>query len=68
MVLGKDFHGKVVVKHVDVGVSLDGLDERHLDFMARVVGVVQDAELAVTALAVQVKVALLVLVEVDAPP
>ena len=68
MVLGEDFHGKMVFKHVDIGVVLDGLDERYLDFVTGVVGMVQDAEFAVTALAVQVKLALLVAVKVHAPP
>ena len=45
----------------------DGLDEAGLYLCARVVLVVQDAEFRVTALAVQVEGAVLLLVEVDAP-
>ena len=67
VVLGEDFHGKVVLIDVDIGVVLDRLDERHLYLVARVVGMVQDAELAMAALTVQVKLALLVLVKVHAP-
>ena len=67
MVLGEDFHSKVVLINVDIGIVLNGLDERHLDFVARIVGMVQDAELAVTALTVQVKLAFLVAVKVHAP-
>ena len=68
MVLGEDFHSEVVLINVDIGIVLNGLDERHLDFVARIVGMVQDAELAVTALTVQVKLAFLVAVKVHAPP
>ena len=67
VVLREDFHGKVVLKHVDIGIGLDRLDERYLDLMARIVGMMQDAELAVTALAVQVKLAFLVPVKIHAP-
>ena len=67
VVLRDDFYRKVVVQDVDVGMPAHGLDETLLDFRARVVLVVQDAELGVPALAVQVKVAALVLVEIYTP-
>ena len=43
------------------------LHQSALNLEARVVGMVQDAELGVTALAVEVKLAALLLVEVHAP-
>ena len=67
MVLGEDLHSEVVLIDIDIGMVLNRLDERHLDLVARVVGMVQDAELAVAALAVQVKLALLVPVKVHTP-
>ena len=67
VVLSEDFHGEVVLEDVDVGVVLNSLHERLLNFVSGVVGVVQDAELAVSALAMQVEVAVGVLVEVHAP-
>ena len=67
VVLRENFHRKMVLIHIDLRMSLDGLDERHLDFVTRVVGMMQDAELAVSTLAVQVILTLLVLVEVYAP-
>ena len=59
--------GEVVLEYVDVGIVAHGLDKAFLNFGSRVVLVVQDAEFGVSAFAVQVKVAVFVLVEVDAP-
>ena len=67
VVLRDDFHGIVVGEYRDVGVLFDGFDEAGLYLRARVVLMVQDAELRVAALAVQVEGAVLLLVEVDAP-
>ena len=67
MVLGDDFDGEVVFEDVDVGVCAHGLDKAFLNFEARVVGVVEDAEFAVTAFAVEVEGAVGLAVEVDAP-
>ena len=67
VVLGEYLHGKVVVEDVDILVSLHRLDERLLDLVAGVVGMMQDAELAVPALAMEVEVAFLIFVEVYAP-
>lgn len=67
MVLGDDLDGKVVFKDVDVGTGADSLDEALLYLISRVVGMVENAELRVTALAVEVKVAVLLLVKIHAP-
>ena len=67
MVLGENLNGKVIVEDVDILVGSNSLYERGLNLMPRVVGMVQDAELGVSALAMQVEVALLVLVKVYAP-
>ena len=67
MVLCDDFDSEMVFQHRDVRVLVDGLDEAALDFEACVVGMVQDAELRVASLAVEVKLAVGFLVEVDAP-
>ena len=67
MVLRDDLHGEMVLQHRDTLVAAHGTDESLLDLVARVIGVMQDAELAVAALAVQVELAILVLVEVHAP-
>ena len=67
MVLGDNVDGKVLFVDVDVGMILDLRDERALNLEAGVVEMVQDAELGVTALAVQVEVAVGALVERRAP-
>ncbi len=67
MVLGDDLHGEVVFEDGDVGVAPDGSHQAALDLEARVVLVVEDAKLGVAALAMEVKRAILFLVEVDTP-
>ena len=67
VVLGENLDSEVVLKDVDILVGLDRLDQRRLYLVSRVVGVMEDAELAVPALTMQVEVALLVLVELHAP-
>ena len=67
MVLGDDLHGEVVLHDVDVGIVLHGLHQSALNLGTRVVGMVEDAELGVSALTVQVEGAVVFLVEVHAP-
>ena len=67
MVLGDDFDGEMFLKDGDVGVLSDGLDEAVLDFGTGVVLVMEDAELGVTAFAVQVEFAFFVFIEVYTP-
>ena len=67
VVLRQYLDGEVVVQHFDVRVGLHGAYQGRLYLCSRVVGVVQDAELRVSALAVQVEVAVLLAVELHAP-
>ena len=67
VVLRDYLHGEVVLLHVDVGAGAHRSHKSALYLGARVVGVVQDAELGVSALAVQVELAVLLAVEVHAP-
>ena len=67
VVLRDYLHGEVVLLNVDVGAGAHRSHKAALYLGARVVGVVQDAELGVSALAVQVELAVLLAVEVDAP-
>ena len=67
VVLRDDLYGKVVLQHVDIRILAHRSHQSALYLGARIVGMVQDAELGVTALAVQVKAAILFLVEVHAP-
>ena len=55
MVLGDDFHGKVVFQNRDVRMAAYGPSVR-ADFKTRVVGVVQDAESESSAFTVQVEI------------
>jgi hypothetical protein len=52
VVLGDNLYGKVVLLHVNVRTRPDGLHQSALYLGTRVVGMVQNAELGVTALAV----------------
>ena len=67
MVLGDDFHSEVILLDVNIGTIPHGLHQTALNLGTRVVGVVQDAELRVSALAVQVERPVLLAVEVDTP-
>ena len=67
MMLCKDFNGKLVFNHRDIGMPLYGFNQAVLDFRSRIVFVMKDAELRVSPFAVQVKFAFLILVEVYAP-
>ena len=67
MVLRDDFYGKVVLPDVDVGAGSHCLHESALNLGTGVVGMVQYAELGVSALAVQVELAVAVAVEVHSP-
>ena len=68
VVLRDNLHGEVVLLHLDVGTCPDGSHQSALYLGSCVVGVVEDAELRVTSLAVEVEIAVLVFVEVDTPP
>ena len=67
VVLGDDFDGEMVFEHGDAGLVAHGFNESALYFEARVVGMVQNAELAVSALAVKVVAAVVASVELHAP-
>ena len=67
VVLGDDFNGKVVLEDGDGGVGKHGFDEAALDFEAGVISMVQNAKLAVAALAMEVEGAVSLLVEIHAP-
>ena len=67
VVLSDDFHRKVIFQHFDVGVLPDGFHQPTLYLGSCVVGMMQDAELGVTAFSVKVELSVFFLVEVDAP-
>ena len=67
VVLGDDFNGKMVLEDGDGGVGKHGFDEAALDFEAGVISMVQNAKLAVAALAMEVEGAVCLLVEIHAP-
>ena len=67
VVLRDDFHGKMILLHLDVGTVAYRLHQSALYFGTRVVGMVENAELRVAALAVQVERAVVFFVEVHTP-
>ena len=67
VVLGNDFHGEMVLLHLNVFTGTYGFHQSTLYLSTRIVGMVQDAELGVTALAVQVELSIVLTVEVHTP-
>ena len=67
VVLGDDLHGKVVFQYRYVLVLAHGLHQSALYFKACIVGMMQDTEFRVSALSVQVKLSVFLLVEVHTP-
>ena len=67
VVLGYDLDGEVVLEDVDIGIRLYGLDKALLNLRSGVVLMVQYTEFRVSPLAVQVKPAVGILVELDPP-
>jgi len=67
MVLGDDLHGIVVFQYGDLFVSPHRLHQSALYLETGVIGVVENTKLAVPALAMEVEITVLVLVEVHPP-
>ena len=67
VVLRDNLHREMVFLHSDVGAGAYGSHQPALYLGSRVVGMVQDAELRVSAFAMQVEVAIILAVEVHAP-
>ena len=67
VMLRDDLYGKVVLQYLDVGIAAYGFHESALYLGPCVVGMMEDAELGVSAFPVEVELAVLLLVEVDAP-
>ena len=67
MMLRDDLYGKMVLQYLDIGVVTYRFHQSALDLGTGVIGMVQDTELRVTSFAVQVKLSVLFLVEVNAP-
>ncbi len=67
MVLRDDFHSKMVLQHLNVGMVPHGFHQTALNLGTCVVSMMQDAEFGVPAFAVQVKRAVFLLVEIHAP-
>ena len=67
VVLRDDFHGEVVFLDVYIGIGAHGSHQSALNFGPGVVGMVQNAELGMSALAVKVEPSVLLLVEVHPP-
>ena len=67
VVLRDDLDSEVVLQYGDALVGPHGANQALLNLMPRVVGMVQDTELRVTALAMKVELAVLVAIEIHAP-
>jgi hypothetical protein len=67
VVLSNNLHSKVVFLDVDVRTGPDGFHQTTLYLSSRVVGMVKDAELGVTAFPVQVELSVILAVKVDTP-
>ena len=67
MVLSDKFDCKTVLKHVDIWIFSDGPYQALLDFKTGIVGMMQDAEFRVSALAVQIKLSVGIPVKINTP-
>ena len=67
VVLGDDLNGKVIFKHIDIGVVAYRSHESTLDLCAGIVSVVEDTELGVSTFTVEVESAVGLLIKVNAP-
>ena len=67
VVLSDNLHGEMIFLDIDIRTVAHSLHQTALDFCTRIIGMMKDAELAVTALTVEVELAVLLLIEVDAP-
>ena len=67
MVLCDNLDGKVILLDVDVGIVAHGFHEAALYLGSSVVGMVEDAKLAVATLSMEVELTVLLLIEVDTP-
>ena len=67
MVLGDDLHSEVVLLDDDIGIASYSLHQSTLYLCTCVIGMVEDTELGVPALAMEVEGAIFFLVEVHAP-
>ena len=67
VMLGNDFHSVMVGQYGDVGVLLQSFNEAGLYLCTRIVLMVEDAEFGVAAFFVQVKLSVLLFVEVHSP-
>ena len=65
--LRDDFDCEMVFQHFDVGVGTYGSHQSALNFGAGVVGVVQNAKLGMSALAVQVEITVFFFIKIHAP-
>ena len=67
MMLCQDFNGKLVFDDRDIRMALYGFNQAVLNFRSRIIFMVKNTELRVSAFAVQVKFAFLVFVKVHSP-
>ena len=67
VVLRDDLYCKMVLQYLNMGVLPNGFHQSALDLKTGIIGMVQDTELGVTAFAVQVKLSVFFLIEVNAP-
>ena len=67
MMLRDNLHSEMILLHGDVGTTAHCLHQPALDLGSCVVLMMQYAELRVSALTMQVKLSIVLLVEVDAP-
>ena len=67
MVLRDNLHGEMILLDINIGIIAHGFHQSTLYLRARVVGMMQNAELRMSSLAMQVIFPVLLLVEMHAP-
>ena len=67
VVLSDDFYSEMIFLDIDVRAVAHSFHQTALDFSTRIISVMKNAELAVSALTMKIELAILLLVEVDTP-
>lgn len=67
MMLGDYLYGKMMLEDINIGIGPHSLHETRLDFSPRIVSMVENTEFRVSALAMQIEGAVILLVEIYTP-
>src|SRR5690606_2987358 len=62
-----NLNGKMMIKHIDIGMIADGIDQAQLYFCTGAIFVMQNSKFRMTSLSVKIEVPLFILIKIDSP-